>query len=118
MFEVFLSFNKLNNNDATIYYIDTHAWYNNDIFSKHPILNELNIIISKSKKNEIIIIIDFKVPNKNFQYDSFDDGTHYSFYIINDLINFNVWKYFYKSNGSVGQIYIYHISFNLDNFII
>jgi hypothetical protein len=98
-----------------LYYLDAH-WYNHN-----PIRDELKSIFKNSKDNEIIIIDDFKVPNRDLGYDVPLDINY-----INDLLDTNKWTYFFKDKGenydtrATGQIYIFNknLGTNLINSFI
>ena len=105
-----------------MYYLDAH-------WNSHPLPEELKIIQENSKSNEVIIIDDFQVPYRDFQYDiNSETGMPYNFQWINNILD-NRWGYFYKSEGDrdqygywgpgkpTGQIIFYHKNLNLDKLI-
>jgi len=59
---------KLFFSDNVLYYLDAHG----DRIGGCPLKEELEIIASKGHKNVCIAIHDFKVPGKNFGFDTFD----------------------------------------------
>jgi len=101
----------IDHNLTKLYYLDAH-WYDHN-----PIRDELKTIFESSRGNEIIIIDDFKVPNRDLAYDRPLDINY-----INDLIDTNKWIYFFKDKGenydtkATGQIYIFNK--NLDISLI
>lgn len=54
--------------DNVLYYLDAHG----DRIGGCPLKEELEIIASKNHKNVCIAIHDFKVPGKDFGFDTFD----------------------------------------------
>jgi hypothetical protein len=53
---------KINNNDLLFFYLDAH-WY-----EYWPILDELEVISKNCQNNAIIVIDDFKVPDRDFGF--------------------------------------------------
>jgi hypothetical protein len=98
-----------------LYYLDAH-WYDHN-----PVRDELKYIFENSKGNEIIIIDDFKVPNRNLSYDRPLEMDY-----IKDLLDYDKWIYFYKDKDenydttATGQIYIFNknLDMNLINSFI
>jgi hypothetical protein len=90
-----------------LFFLDAH-WYN-----YNPLLDELRIISEHRCKTCVIIIHDFKVPDKDFGYDKFPDGSPYEWSKIEKYVD-NIYgkgkyKYYYndKAEGSYrGVVYI------------
>lgn len=59
--------NNMDTDEIILFYLDAH-WYDN-----WPLLKELEIIGKLKHNNAIIIIDDFKVPNRNKDYDSYNE---------------------------------------------
>lgn len=57
----------MNTDEIILFYLDAH-WYDN-----WPLLKELEIIGNLKKDNAIVIIDDFKVPNRNKDFDSYGE---------------------------------------------
>ena len=99
----------------TLYYLDAH-WG-----ESHPLREELAIIRDRSIGNEIIVVDDFKVPNRPFGYDRTHTGQDYDLAWIYGILG-PEWKYFYKdqqdnNERATGQIYFFHKNLKLENFI-
>lgn len=68
--------------DNILFFLDAH-WYDHN-----PLLNELSVIARYEKKNAVIVIHDFKVPDHpEFGFDKFPDGAEYSIDMIRDHLN-------------------------------
>jgi hypothetical protein len=102
-----------NVDDSIIFYLDAH-WY-----SYCPILDELDAIYRNGKKNSIIVIHDFYVPDSDLGYmktpgnSSVDDGPILNFEFIEDKLNLiyeNNFDYYYNTesdgNPRTGVIFI------------
>ena len=103
---------------TTLYYLDAH-WYD-----FNPLRNELKNIENITDGKDIIIIDDFKVPNRDLAYDPTPEGGVICMDYIKDCLDWNNWVYFYKNESdnfdtkATGQIYIIHKSMKFsDNFI-
>lgn len=57
-------------NRPILFFLDAH----NNKQNIYPILDELNIIAEYGCSNSVIIIHDFKVPGKDFGFDSWNNG--------------------------------------------
>jgi hypothetical protein len=68
-------------NMPVLFFLDAH-WY-----SYNPLIDELKEIARTGTINNVIAIHDFKVPNKDFGFDTFPDGTEYKFEIIKPAID-------------------------------
>lgn len=91
---------------VSLYYLDAH-FFSSSSESYNPLRDELNSIFQNSKGKEIIVIDDFKVPNRVLGFDYPLDINY-----IDNLIDKEKWIYFYKDRGenydttATGQIYI------------
>lgn len=94
-------------NNITMYYLDAHSTYS------HPLLDELKVIQEHHNGNEIIIIDDFYVPNRDMGFDCTNTGQRYDYKWVENSLDKNEWFYFYKSQTihprkGTGQIIFYH----------
>lgn len=62
-----------------LFFLDAH-WY-----SYNPLLDELKTIAKFGLNNSVIAIHDFKVPNKNFGYDNYNNMDYCWEYIEKDI---------------------------------
>lgn len=90
-----------------LFYLDAH-WYN-----YNPLLEELKTIADFEFNKSIIIIHDFKVPGKDFGFDTFPNGEYYEWSRIESSIEKiygkNKYSYYYNektSGANRGVIYI------------
>tara|TARA_Y100001935_G_scaffold238592_2_gene225354 strand:- start:5101 stop:5769 length:669 start_codon:yes stop_codon:yes gene_type:complete len=98
-----------------LFYLDAH-WDN-----YWPLLNEINIIAKNyndDDKGFIIIIDDFKVPNRKFQFDNYNNQPNDIEFVKESLSKLKEHIYFYKNRSSsyheslrpgtigVGKLYI------------
>lgn len=90
-----------------LFYLDAH-WYN-----YNPLLDELQTIGDFSFTKSVIVIHDFKVPNKDFGYDKFPNGKEYTFENIKEKVDWiygeNRYNYYYNertSGANRGVIFI------------
>lgn len=97
---------KLNIDEPILFFLDAH-WY-----EYNPLLDELKAIAEKKYNNSVIVIHDFKVPNKNFGYDSYN-GFDYDWNYIESAIKSiygDNFRYYYNekaSGGNRGIIFIF-----------
>jgi len=99
----------------TLYYLDAH-WG-----ESHPLREELAVIRDRSRGDEIIVIDDFQVPNRQFGYDCTHTGQVYNLEWIDGILG-SEWIYFYKDKQdnderATGQLFIFHKNLNLESFI-
>jgi hypothetical protein len=92
---------------TTLFYLDAH-WYD-----YWPLLTEIEIIGKYLKDDAIIVIDDFKVPFRNYGYDSYKDTACDFEYIKNSLPHaFTDYVYYYNDKSARmpydarGKIYI------------
>jgi cephalosporin hydroxylase len=91
-----------------LFYLDAH-WH-----KYNPLLDELGVISRNKLNNCLIAIHDFKVPDKDFGFDKFSDGSEYTFEFIKKSIEriYGVDGYSYHYNEQAdgakrGIIFIY-----------
>lgn len=106
-----------NSKIPTLYYLDAH-WY-----ESNPLNNELINIQNKSEGNDIIIIDDFKVPNRSLSYDPVSAIEDIDMDYIKNCLDWNKWNFFYKDCGindvnATGQIYIIGKQFDINKIPI
>ena len=92
----------------SLFYLDAH-WY-----KYNPLLDELKILATQKMKQCLIAIHDFKVPNKDFGFDKFSNGTAYTYEFIQKSVEniYGVGKFEYHYNEQAdgakrGIIFIY-----------
>jgi hypothetical protein len=95
------------NFDDVLYYLDAHGCE----IGGCPLKKELEIIAGKSHKNKAIAIHDFKVPGKDFGFDSYDYDLCFEeieSYLINIFPKGFKYHYNEEADGAKrGIIYIY-----------
>jgi len=91
-----------------LFYLDAH-WY-----KYNPLLDELAVLYKNKLKNCLVVIHDFKVPNTNFGFDKFSDGSEYSYEFIKkhieNIYGVNGFEYHYNKQADGahrGIIFIY-----------
>ena len=87
----------MNTDETILFYLDAH-WYDN-----WPLLKELEIIGNLKNNNAIVIIDDFKVPNRNKDYDSYEKhecSLEYIQYLIPKIYSENPFIYFNDKHES------------------
>lgn len=98
---------KLTLNENTLYYLDAHGCE----IGGSPLKKELEVIASKKHENVCIAIHDFKVPGKDFGYDTYDYELCYEEiepYLSAIYPNGYEYHYNTEANGANrGIIYIY-----------
>lgn len=102
-----------------LFYLDAH-WQN-----YWPLLDEIRIIGSVIPDKAIIVIDDFQVPHRDFQYDSYHNQANNLSYIKDALTEAYPKGYTYYYNNTtqrplrgVGKIYIFPESFQMQDFFI
>lgn len=111
---------KINKDEFILFYLDAHS-------KECPIKKELEIIGKYFKDNCIIIIDDFKVPNRPFQFDIYENFD-LNFILIEDSLNhvFTNYNFFYPNDvettyvcnpkfKGVGKIYIFPSHLNIND---
>jgi hypothetical protein len=99
--------------ETILFYLDAH-W--DDYW---PLIDEIKAISKNYYDKAIIVIDDFYVPNRNFQYDTYHNQICNYDYIVNDLNNcYSDYSYYYLNNslrnlpkrdgqnGGVGKLYV------------
>lgn len=111
---------KINKDELILFYLDAHS-------KECPILKELEIIGNYFKDNCIIIIDDFKVPYRKFQYDCYENFD-LNYTLIQNSLNhvFTDYNFFYPDTvktpkvckpefEGVGKIYIFPSNLNISD---
>lgn len=92
-------------NGNTLFFLDAH-WY-----SYCPLIDEIKIIDKHGKKDAVLILHDFKVPGKDFGYDTYN-GQDYNFKWVEPHINklyLNNYNYYYNDvaeGSNRGVLYV------------
>jgi len=104
----------LSTDKPILFYLDAH-WHD-----YWPLLDELKVIGKYMNNKAIIVIDDFKVPNRSFAFDSYKDTINNFEYIEESLKScYDSYVYYYNNRRTdygkarhVGKIYIFPTQYN------
>ena len=90
----------------TLFFLDAH-WYN-----YCPLIDEIKTIEKYKKENPVLIVHDFKVPGKNFGYDSYNGQDYEYSWVEPHIKSLYSNKFTYKYNdvaegSNRGVLYIF-----------